>query len=116
MVSGALDYSSGPTQRGSVGLTSRSSSLVGVLVSFLLSSMAFLNSADWATMFAVDEVFGMLLIGGVCFVGIVLQEDGQSGMYVLRRNLQARKSVPPQSSHQVKLREPRGHVFFTWDA
>jgi len=59
-------------------------------------------------MFAVDEVFGMLLIEGVCFVGIVLQEDGQSGMYVLRRNLQARKSVPPQSSHQVKLREPAG--------
>jgi hypothetical protein len=50
-----------PSQKGrgvSTGLTSRSSSLLRVLGRFLLSVMAFSNSADLATMFAVDEVFG----------------------------------------------------------
>jgi hypothetical protein len=37
--------------------TSRSSSLVGVFVSERLSSTAFLNSADWATMVTVSLGF-----------------------------------------------------------
>jgi hypothetical protein len=53
-------------------LTSRSSSLVGVWVRLRLSSMAFLNSADWATMFAVI-CLGLLVRGSVVFsVGTVV--------------------------------------------
>jgi hypothetical protein len=57
--------------------------------------MAFSNSADLATMFAVDEVFGTCLIEGVCFVGIV-KEDGQAGKWdALRRNLQQASPCHP---------------------
>lgn len=48
-------------------LTSRSSSLEGVWVRERLSSWAFLNSGDWATMLAVTGVFCFGFVGGCVF-------------------------------------------------
>ena len=57
---------------------------MGVWVRLRLSSMAFLNSADWATMFAVCEVLvaGLLVRGSVVFsVGTVVGRNKKvSGM------------------------------------
>jgi hypothetical protein len=72
--------------------TSSNSSLVGVWLSERLSSMAFLNSADWATMMAV-----ILVIQVDCLVSLFVGEkdwsfwlgrlSGEVGC-LTRRNLQ----------------------------
>jgi hypothetical protein len=61
-------------------LTSRSSSLVGVWVRLRLSSMAFLNSADWATMLAVVWFELLVCQGEVFSVGTVVGRELESGM------------------------------------
>jgi hypothetical protein len=63
--------------------TSRSSSLVGVWERLRLSSTAFLNSADSATIFAVGGIgtFGLLVRCSVMYlVGTVCREEMESGM------------------------------------
>jgi hypothetical protein len=91
--------------------TSSNSSLVGVWLSERLSSMAFLNSADWATMMAVVlGVIGRLL----CRFGLLERKTGVFGWESCRAKWDVSHDVicsTPVS--QSVVGGPRGHAVFT---